>query len=428
MDKTRHGHILPLRPLRSRLVDTILLCQSSLHASLLQIDLYASGVSGSHGMSRHVPCYARMSRTPRGLVLLVVCRLVKLLPVALRLAASSLLLLRSLVRLLGLDGKLTCLYLFRRHWHIAVEAHTVAVVEEDMLVVISVPVLLQHRGNLVGRKRLVEHLRMGDIRVVGDTSILRHLLMVGGKEQVSLIALTEITSPHGVVEVGRVLRVVVATPVEVVKLETEAPSLARIDSEESPKVVLTIDAVSRRVVVQQGDRRQGGSKVEILGLHEEVVVRIHEEEVRLLPAVDEDTRLPWRPEVAQRVILPILPRSEDGVHIHKGEGIGHGRRPVAKPLVHRPHLQSARHHLVLALDRVRPIPTVVLKTRSRPLVVGKDLLHLILGPCQHRETQESTQNGQKLLHRLITLRTHSTNLKTMAVSKMMTPVLLSERK
>ena len=57
---------------------------------------------------------------------------------------------------LGCECKLTGLDLLRCHGHLAVEAYIITLGEEDVLIVVAVPVLLKHRGNLGRGKVLVE--------------------------------------------------------------------------------------------------------------------------------------------------------------------------------------------------------------------------------------------------------------------------------
>ena len=69
-----------------------------------------------------------------------------------------------------------------------------------MLVVVAVPVLCEHRRDLVFGIVVGEGLGMCDIVVVGDTAVLSHLLVVGGSEKVGLISLSKVGAVHGIVE------------------------------------------------------------------------------------------------------------------------------------------------------------------------------------------------------------------------------------
>ena len=57
-----------------------------------------------------------------------------------------------------------------------------------MLVVVTVPVLIQYSGYFIGSERLPEDLRMRHVIIIRDTAVLSYLLMVGREQQVRLIA------------------------------------------------------------------------------------------------------------------------------------------------------------------------------------------------------------------------------------------------
>jgi hypothetical protein len=61
-----------------------------------------------------------------------------------------------------------------------VESQTVAVVEEDVMVVITVPVLLKDGWYLILGKFLIEDIWVGYEVIIGYTAILRYFLMVCG--------------------------------------------------------------------------------------------------------------------------------------------------------------------------------------------------------------------------------------------------------
>ena len=87
-------------------------------------------------------------------------------------------------------GKLLCLDFFLSHAYFALETETIAMREEDVLVIISVPVLFEHGRNFALCETLLEEVWMLDIVIVGDTSILRYLLVERGEEEVCLILVT----------------------------------------------------------------------------------------------------------------------------------------------------------------------------------------------------------------------------------------------
>ena len=107
-------------------------------------------------------------------------------------------------------------------FHRAVEAHGIAVGEEEVEMVVAVPVALEHRGYLALGIRVAETLGVGDVVVVGDTAVLRHFLMVGGEHRVHLVAVTDMGEIERGTEVRRALVGVISAGVEVVELESEA--------------------------------------------------------------------------------------------------------------------------------------------------------------------------------------------------------------
>ena len=99
-------------------------------------------------------------------------------------------------------GKLAGLDLFRSHWYLAVKAYAVALGEEDMLIVVTVPVLLQHRWNLRGGITLVERFGVRDVKIARDTTVLRHFLMKGIEEEMCLVTVTDVASIKSEFEMG----------------------------------------------------------------------------------------------------------------------------------------------------------------------------------------------------------------------------------
>ena len=67
------------------------------------------------------------------------------------------------------------------------EAYVIALCEKDMLIIISVPVACEGCRNLVCAIALIKTLGMLDVIVVCDATILGHLLVISGKQQMGLI-------------------------------------------------------------------------------------------------------------------------------------------------------------------------------------------------------------------------------------------------
>ena len=187
---------------------------------------------------------------------------------------------------------------------------------------------------------------MYDVVVVGDTTVLRDLLVIGRHEQVGFVAVAEVAAVHRVVEVGSALRVVVAAAVDVVEVKAEAEPLARVHAKLRGEVVVAIGAVATLVVAQVGERREGVGEMEVARLREEVVVGLREEEVAVGGAVDEDSVDAGRSLVAGGVVLTAQTFGEHGVHVHVGQGVGGNGGAVAKLFVDRPRLHAFRNLLV----------------------------------------------------------------------------------
>jgi hypothetical protein len=91
--------------------------------------------------------------------------------------------------------------------------------EEEMDGVVTVPVLGEHGRYLLLTELVVETLGMGDIVVVGDTSVLRHLAMVGGEKGMHLITVSDIRGEEGSPEMGVALVLVISSGIMIVQVE-----------------------------------------------------------------------------------------------------------------------------------------------------------------------------------------------------------------
>ena len=116
------------------------------------------------------------------LLLFVVSLFVKFLAVFLCLLFGFFLFVFRLVFLSRFHGEFLGLDFFLGHFYLAVEAEAVSVAQEDMLVVISVPVLLQYGRNFIAGEVIGILFRMLDIVIIGDTAVFCNLLVVGTEE------------------------------------------------------------------------------------------------------------------------------------------------------------------------------------------------------------------------------------------------------
>ena len=267
--------------------------------------------------------------------------------------------------------------------------------QEDVSVVVAVPVASEHGGNLVFPVGLVETLRMSDVVVVGDTTVFCHFLMIGLDEQMCLIAIAHITAPHGVVEVGRTLICLESASVDIVELESNTYAFAGINGKKSLEVILAIGAVAAVVIDKIGDGRQSIGEMELIGPSDEEVIRVSKHKITVRTPVGEYAVDAGRPEVAERIVLPSSSRSEDRVHEHVVECVGYGSRAVAKTFVHSPNLQSFGYFLMLALYAVASPVIAALFGRSKFTVVGQ--LVVILRRSGHSSSPKQSQ-CEKFFH------------------------------
>ena len=144
-------------------------------------------------------------------------------------------------------------YLFLRHLHFAAESHVVAMGEEDVLVVVTIPVLLQDGRDFVRSIIVCKQLWMLDVVIVGNTSVFGHLLVVRTEEDMRLVAVAQIGSPHGVFEVGGALGIVESAAIFVVESESATQLLVGIYGKHSSEVILTIGSVTTAVERDIGD-------------------------------------------------------------------------------------------------------------------------------------------------------------------------------
>ena len=87
--------------------------------------------------------------------------------------------IRLLFVLLGFHGELPCGNLFFGHGYFSIKTDVVPMGKKDVQIVVPVPVFSQNGGNFVGGVVLVKRFGMGDVIVVGYSSILGSFLMIG---------------------------------------------------------------------------------------------------------------------------------------------------------------------------------------------------------------------------------------------------------
>lgn len=92
--------------------------------------------------------------------------------------------------------------------------------EEDVLIVIPVPVFLQDCRDLIGLVILIEGFGMGDIIIIRYSTVLCNFFMIEGDEKMGLILVSDIGSPGRIAEMRCTLITVIASAILIVEAET----------------------------------------------------------------------------------------------------------------------------------------------------------------------------------------------------------------
>ena len=188
---------------------------------------------------------------------------------------------------------------------------------------------------------------MFDVVIVGDTSVFRHLLVVGAEKEVRLVAVAQIRGPHRIFEVCRALCIVVTATIFVVESESAAQLLVGIHRKDCLEVVLTVGSVTAAVQRDVGDRRVGVGEVEVTHRSNDVVVWLGEDEVALrIASVDEDAVDAGGTHVTQGVVLSAQSFREGCVLVHCLHSVHHGSPSISKSLIHSPYPDAFRNLLV----------------------------------------------------------------------------------
>ena len=218
--------------------------------------------------------------------------------------------------------------------------------EEKVDIVVAVPVALKHSGYLALNKLVVEGLGMSDIVVIGDSTILSHLLMIHREHGMHLIAVAVVGTEQGGSEMRRTLVGIISAGIGVVDVETKSETLVGIGGKQYVYMVLSIEFVAAVVVCYIGDRRKRVGEQNFIGLLHHMRIRLHEQELTRERLVDSYSAQSRSVVITRGVIFPILASIEYGVHKEMGHSVGQRGDDVAKFAVYLPHSQSFGYFLV----------------------------------------------------------------------------------
>ena len=268
-----------------------------------------------------------------------------------------------------------------------VESHVVAVGEEDVIVVVAVPRAFQVRGDVGGRVggRRGDVFRTDDVAVVRDAAVFGHLHVVLAEQEVIVVLVALIGGEERAVEERRRLVVVHAAAVYVVKAEAEVQAPPRVHPEVGHEAVFAVLLVAAREVGQVGEGRLGVHEMILVHRHQEVVIRVGEDELRGRLAVEEDARQAGGADVAQVVVLAVEPVGELDVLELVHERVHGNLTPVTEVGVYRPHPDAHGHGF--RVDRRCVLVQIVVVLINVARAVRRLFIELvvILGRCVSSE-------------------------------------------
>ena len=195
--------------------------------------------------------------------------------------------------------------------------------EIECLLVVPVPRLGECHGNVLRTVSLREALRVLDVSVVLDASVLAHLHVVDVDVGVRIVAFAAIVSVHRASELAVGLVVVVSASEEVVQLEPDAGDFVDVRGKVGSHSVLSVVAGTALVICQVGDGTQCVGEAEVLQGIAEVAEGLEEENIAVLLAVQEYAVQAWSTQIAQEVVLSRVAFREVEVLevVHRGVGI-----------------------------------------------------------------------------------------------------------
>ena len=171
---------------------------------------------------------------------------------------------------------------------------------------------------------------MSNILIICDSAILCILHVVCREYHVSLIAVSEIGSPHGIVKESSRLVLIESTSIHIIELESSSELFACIYGKEGFEIVLTIGLVATRVVIEVGYWRKSIGKSEVIRLGKKEIIMLQEHKFLIIFPIYEDSVYSRSTEIACSIIFSISSLRKSGVHKEMLERIFHLHRPVSK--------------------------------------------------------------------------------------------------
>ena len=120
--------------------------------------------------------------------------------------------------------------------------------EEHVVMVESIPVIVQECRYFVRSEVSFVTLWVCDVVRVGDSTVFCCFLVVGCKQQMSLIPVPHIRSVEREIEVGCALVLIIAASIQIVELEAHTNLLVYVDGKQGFHPVFTVVFVSTRIV------------------------------------------------------------------------------------------------------------------------------------------------------------------------------------
>ena len=211
----------------------------------------------------------------------------------------------------------------------------------------------QIHGNIVALILLLTFghvLRVTDIFVVGDSSVLVLLQVEVVVHRMKVVSVSAVTGEDASVIIGCPLIGVIATPIEVIEVEPECHTLVHIGREISLETVLTDNLIACFIVSKVGIRDIAIGEIHLTGsLEEETRIRLQEKlRIRTIVALTEQSGESGRAQVAQMVVMPVVAFSEViQILIVQCNGIHGDAADVSQRLIDVPHVEFRRQALYL---------------------------------------------------------------------------------